>query len=137
MALFDLNRDPSPRELRWFAGLWLPAFCVLMGASAWRKLHDPLVAICLWSLAGLIAGVGLYVPRAIRPIYTGLIRITYPLGWALSHVLLFILYFLVITPVGALVRIFHDPMARRFDRTAKSYWMPRETRSKKTYLQQL
>ena len=84
-----------------------------------------------------MGGVGLYAPRLIRPIYTGLIWITFPLGWALSYVLLFLLYFLVITPVGALVRIFRDPMERRFDPSGKSYWMPRETRSKESYLRQL
>ena len=137
MALFDLNRDPSTKELRWFAGLWFPAFCVLMGASAWRKWHEPIVAICLWAVAGVMAGVGLSAPRVIRPIYSGLMWVTFPLGWALSNILLFLLYFLVITPLGALVRLFHDPMGRSFDRARKSYWAPRETQSKENYLRQL
>src|SRR5580700_2306360 len=77
-------------------------FCALMGVSAWRRWHEPLLAICPWSLGGLMGGVGVRAPRLIRPIYTGLIWITFRLGWALSHVLLFLLYFLVIAPVGAL-----------------------------------
>ena len=137
MALFELNRNPSNRELRWFAGLWFPAFCGLIGLSVWRKLHDPLASISVWSIAAVLAIAGLCAPRVIRPLYTGLTRLTYPFGWVLSHVLLFAMYFLVITPLGALSRRFHDPMARRFDPSAKSYWQPREAANKASYLRQL
>jgi hypothetical protein len=137
VALFELNRSPSTRELRWFAGLWFPAMCALAGASVWRRFHAPQAAISIWTIAALLAIAGLCAPRVIRPIYTGLIRITFPVGWVLSHVLLFSVYFVVITPLGVLVRRFHDPMARQFDRPAKSYWMPCETRSKESYIRQL
>lgn len=137
MALFELNTDPSKRELRWFAGVWFPAFATLVGAFAWRKLHEPEAATWIWALAGLLAVAGLCEPRVIRPIYKGLMWLTFPMGWVFSHVILFLIYFLVITPLGALVRIFHDPMGRSFDRPAKSYWMPRETRSKESYIRQL
>jgi len=137
VALFELNRNPSNRELRWFAGLWFPLFCGLIGLSVWRKLHDPVASISIWSIAAVMAIAGLCAPRLIQPVYTGLTRLTYPLGWVLSHVLLLAMYFLVITPLGSLVRRFHDPMERGFDRSAKSYWKPREVASKESYLRQL
>ena len=31
MALIEINRDPTTREIRQFALLWLPAFCFLLG----------------------------------------------------------------------------------------------------------
>ncbi|MDG4767445.1 hypothetical protein O7632_25630 [Solwaraspora sp. WMMD406] len=38
--------------------------------------------------------------------------------------LLFLFYFLVMTPVGWLARIGPDPMRRRWRRQADSYWTP-------------
>ena len=40
----------------------------------------------------------------------------------MRKVLLFLLYFAVITPYGLALRAFRDPMCRRFDRRRPSYW---------------
>jgi hypothetical protein len=51
----------------------------------------------------------------------------YPIGWVVSHVLLGLIYFGLLTPVGWLMKLFgYDPMERRFDRAAASYWVERE-----------
>ncbi|WP_204840879.1 hypothetical protein [Saccharothrix algeriensis] len=34
------------------------------------------------------------------------------------------LYFLVVTPIGLVARLVRDPMARRWDENAQSYWIP-------------
>jgi len=66
-------------------------------------------------------------PALRRPIYLGWMYASYPIGWAVSHVLLAIIYFVVLTPVGLVVRVCgHDPMQRRFDRQAASYWIERQ-----------
>ena len=50
------------------------------------------------------------------------------IGWILSSVVLAVLYYLVLTPIGVLLRLTgYDPMKRRFDRTAKTYWLPRNS----------
>lgn len=35
---------------------------------------------------------------------------------------LFCLYWLLVTPVGALLRVVHDPLHVRWDRNAETYW---------------
>jgi hypothetical protein len=46
-----------------------------------------------------------------------------PIGWVISHLILLATYYLVFTPVGLLMRLVgYDPLNRRFDRAAKSYW---------------
>jgi len=137
VALIELNRNPERSELRWFAGLWFPAFCLLAGLSLWRKFHHPEAAIVLWTMAAALGIAGVLAPRIIRPVYTTLIWITFPLGWVLSEALLFAMFFLVITPFGFVVRLFHDPMSRSFDRSATSYWLPREARNRESYTRQV
>ncbi len=50
-----------------------------------------------------------------------------PIGLVISYVILAATYYLVLTPIGLVLRLFgYDPMHRRFDREAKTYWVPRE-----------
>lgn len=37
--------------------------------------------------------------------------------------MLFLVYFLVVTPVGMASRLFHDPLTRRRRRRANTYWV--------------
>jgi len=136
MALFQLNLKPSTKELRWFAGLWLPLFGAMLAWMLFRKFDDPLAALAIAGAVAAVASAGLASPRIIRPVYLGMMRITFPLGWVISHVILFVAYFLVITPVGLVVRWFHDPMQRLFDRAAPSYWIPRQQPERSRYFRQ-
>ena len=57
--------------------------------------------------------------------YVGWMDASWPMGWVFSHVLLGVTYYLVITPIGLILRLLgKDPMRRRFDREAKTYWIP-------------
>jgi hypothetical protein len=62
----------------------------------------------------------------------------FPIGWLVSHALLAIIYYLVITPIGLVMRgLGKDPIQKRFDPTRKSYWVKREaTRDRSRYFRQ-
>ena len=108
----------------------------MVGTFVQRIFDSPWAARFIWVVAALVSVAGLYSPAVIRPVYIWLSRLTFPLGWLLSHVLLGLLYFGVITPIGFLVRRVHDPMSRSFDLAATSYWKPRDVRSKESYVRQ-
>jgi Saxitoxin biosynthesis operon protein SxtJ len=133
--LIDLSSNPRSRELRWFAGLWFPALCLVVGLAAHRNGLEGL-AYVTW-VAGVALGLaGLLRPSTIRPVYTGLILITFPIGLVISNLLLLAMFFLVVTPIGWLVRRFHDPMDRAFDRQAISYWTTRDVSAPDRYFNQ-
>ena len=133
--LIDLRSNPGSRELRWFAGLWFPALCVVLGMAAQRNGLEG-VAYVMWVAAAALGVAGLIRPSTIRPVYTGLILVTFPIGWVVSYLLLLAMFFLVVTPIGWLVRRFHDPMDRAFDRQALSYWMTRDASAPGRYFNQ-
>ena len=137
MPLLQPNPAPSPKDLRWFAALWWPAMCGAIGMMFFRKFHAPITGVGVWAGGGLLAVLGIMAPSVIRPVYIGLIRLTYPIGWCVSHGVLAGIYFLILTPIGALVRLFHDPMERQFERKANSYWVSRETFPIDHYFRQL
>lgn len=37
--------------------------------------------------------------------------------------LLFLLYYLIVTPIGKLVRLVRDPLTRTWDERADTYWI--------------
>jgi hypothetical protein len=133
--LINLQNKATDTQLRWFAGLWFPAMCLMIG---WMGLSRGAGRwpYALWAFGIGLGAAGLAVPRIIAPVYRGLIIATFPIGWAVSHIILRVMYYLVITPVGWLVRRFFDPMERRFRSDASSYWEPREQSAPSRYFRQ-
>jgi len=136
MSLLQLNLNASKNDLRRFAAIWFPAFWAVIGWLVWRR-HAPIAAYSIWGVAACLAIAGAAVPKLIRPIYVLMMRATFPVGWLMSHVVLAIAYFVVITPIGCLMRLFHDPMRRRLDRSAKTYWLSWESSDRDRYFRQM
>jgi Saxitoxin biosynthesis operon protein SxtJ len=124
MALLEIKWKPSPRELKQFAAIWIGFFALIGISCLVRKGLTP--AVVLW----LVAGVGFLEfvrPGFMRPIYVLWMALALPIGWTVSHLLLLAVYYLVLTPIGLIMRLLrHDPLERRFDRLAKSYWTPHD-----------
>ena len=84
-----------------------------------------------WIVAGVLAGWGLAAPASLRPVYRGWMRFGLLLNRITTPIILGILFFFIITPIGALMRMFRrDAMARSFDEEAKSYRVPSTKRPK-------
>ncbi len=120
------NLDPSERELRWFGLLALLFFAVVAALVELRSARMAASAIILG--AGVtLALVYYFVPPLRLPIYRGWMLAVWPIGWLVTHLLLAIAFYLVVTPVGLLLKLLgRDPLERRFDPEATSYWRKRE-----------
>jgi len=109
--MITIQWNPKRKQLRQFAGIWFPAFCALVGWSIARKTghwHEVEVG---WAIAGILSIAGLVYPSLIRPIFVGLILLTYPIGWVVSYVLLGVIFYGVVTPIGMILRLTgHDPL---------------------------
>jgi hypothetical protein len=127
MSLVEMNWNPGRTELRRFSAIWLPAFLVVSGALLFRSSRLLVIPSILGSAALVSVALGLWAPIRMKPVYVGLNVVALPFGWLASHAILVFVYFLVITPVGLARRILgRDSLSRSFDRTAKSYWLPRK-----------
>ena len=112
----------TDRTLRQFAALWLLA---LGGLAAWHGLvRDNLVpALVLGPLGIAVGTLGLAKPRAIGPLFTGLMILTYPIGWLVSRVLLVVLFYGMFVPLALLFRLIgRDALVRRRRPDGPSYW---------------
>src|SRR4051794_35497420 len=113
MRWSDVPLNPPERTLRQFAGLWTAVFAVLACRQGWLSAPGPAALVLV--LLGLGGGaLGLLWPRAVRPIFVGAVVVTFPIGWAVSHLVLAVLFYAVFTPLGLLFRLLgRDVLCRR------------------------
>ncbi len=84
-----------------------------------------------WVVAALLATWGLAAPASLRPVYRGWMRFGLLLNRIVTPVILGILFFVIITPTSAIMRLFRrDTMARSFDVKAETYRVPSAKRPK-------
>lgn len=127
MAVIEINKDPSKRELAWF-GLMFLVFFGLIGGLLWWRLQAQHVAFTVWGVAAAITAVYYAVPGIRRSIYLGWLYAAFPIGWVISHLVMGIIYFLVITPMAVIFSLIgRDALQRRIDKGAKSYWVEHRT----------
>ena len=82
----------------------------------------------LWVFVAIVlALVGLLLPAAARAFHDAWMRLASALGYVNSRVLLTLMYYLVLTPYGFIMRLAgRDPLRRRGKR-GESYWIGRKT----------
>ncbi len=123
MAIIEPNLDPSPTELRRFAAIWWPAFFAGVGGVVLYTGGSLGAAADIWIAAACVSAAGLAYPPFMRVVFIGLVRITMPIGIVVSWLLLAVIYFGVITPIGLLSRALRaDPLQRDRDEAAATYW---------------
>ena len=122
MSLIRINSRPSARQLLVFALAWL-VFVGLLGLLQWHKARPVAAAIC-WILALGVPTAGVVWREGLRRLYVGLSYATYPIGFVVSSVVLLVIYYAVLTPIGLILRVCgHDPLQRHTG--ADSYWLKR------------
>lgn len=128
MAVLEINRNPSQRELRWF-GVIVLIFCGAVGLILRLRFDLETAAWIAWAVGALVAAVFYAVPPVRRALYVGWMYLFYPVGFVLSLVVLGVIYYLVLTPIGLVLRLLgRDSMGRRPAPDAQTYWIRREAK---------
>jgi hypothetical protein len=125
MSLVEINKNPSPRELRWF-GLIMLAFGGFVSAILYARFRWPVGSWIPLAAGSVLAAVYYVVPAARRPMYLGWMYAFLPLGMLTSFLLLAVIYFMIFTPIGLVMRLVgRERVPKGFDRQAASYWVKR------------
>ena len=85
-----------------------------------------------------VGPLGLVVPRAVRPIFVAWMVLAFPIGWAISNVVLVALFYGLFTPIGALFRLIgRDPLRLRPQPAGATYWVEKpQAEDARRYFQQ-
>lgn len=125
------------KQLRTF-GLVLALFLGGIGVVHYLKGHIP-HNYWFWTTGGLVLVVSQAIPKLIKPLYHIALFLGHILGWINTRLILGLIYYLIFTPIGLVMRILgKDPLHRKFDKQATSYWniSPRTAIPKEQYLRQ-
>ncbi len=123
----------SEKELKKFGLLVGSVFVVLSGIGMYRG----------WSIVGtgtlLLAGIvllscGMFLPESLKQAYRVWMAAAFAIGWLVSRLILLILFYFVLTPVGFLARIFEKEfLDTDFRKKKESYWIPKPANKKINY----
>lgn len=101
---------------------------VLLALSAWSAYRGRETAVWVFAaLSAALIGCGLFVPAAARAFDGAWMRLAHALGWINSRILLALLFYLVMTPIGLVQRLVGRDTLRRRGSTSTSYWVPRSS----------
>jgi hypothetical protein len=127
MKWSDIPFNPSRKVLRQFAALWLVCFMAL-GASQYFAKGRPQLGLALAAAAVIIGLPGLIWPPLLRWLFVACTVLTFPIGWLISLLVLWALYFLVLTPVAVFFRLRgRDLLGRKPAPERDSFWEPKQT----------
>ena len=120
--LFEEIKDikSGKKQLREF-GLTMGIILVILGAIAlWRGKP---IYLHLLIAAGIFIGFGLGFPKPLKPIHKIWMSFSIIIGFFVSRLILSVLFYAVLTPIGLIMRIFgKDILDQRIDKNKHSYW---------------
>jgi hypothetical protein len=125
--MFDTIPTLDRKGLRDFGLITGGLFAAIFGLLLpWKFAWDwPLWP---WLLFAVLGGMALFAPLRLEPVYRLWMRFGMAIGAVMSRIILGLVFFCVVTPVGLLMRATgKDPMRRRFDPDAASYREPSGT----------
>ncbi len=135
--MIEINKKPSQKELVIF-GLLLVAFVGIVGSVLFYRWENPGWGRTVWLGGTVLALLYWGFPVLRRPVYLTWMYLAFPIGWTVSHLLLGLIYYGLLTPIGVLLGLAkYDAMKRRWEPEASSYWLEQRPRQDtKSYFRQ-
>lgn len=122
------NLDLSRKSLRSFG---YGVGTVLIGIALvvlWRRGWTlGAIVYGLGGIGAVLVLMGLLAPAMLRPVYRVWMALALVLGYVMTRVVLTLVFFLLVTPIGLVLRALgKDPLQRDVDTSASSYWIAKE-----------
>lgn len=117
------SRHPLPSE-RKFGFLFVAVFCSLAAYAHYKGWHVSGVAALLLG-AGILLLIALFKPAMLSPLNKAWFWLGLAMGKIVSPVVLGIIFYLLITPVALLGRLFGRDELRLARSPKDSYWIDR------------
>jgi len=122
MQWSDIPFSPPRKTLRQFAGLWI-AFFGGFALWEWLMRGHPTAAAIFAVLAVTVGPIGLVRPEWLRPIYVSWMVLAFPIGWTVSQVILAVMFYGLLTPIGLVFRLVgRDALHRTRRPGMETYW---------------
>lgn len=123
----------SGKQLKKFGLLVGSVFVVLSGIGIYRGWSS--VGTVTLLLVGIVLlSCGMFLPGSLKQAYKVWMAAAFAIGWPVSRIILFILFYFLLTPIGFLARIFgKEFLDTDFRKKKESYWIPKSANKKINY----
>ncbi len=115
-----MSSSPTERrQLVTFGVTMAIAFAIVAAIRTWRRGLDA-ITIVVFVVAALFLLIAVVAPTLLAQVYRVWMRFAEILGWINTRILLILIFYLVVTPLGLVMKLIRRPpldMARR-----DSYW---------------
>ena len=119
------NEKSDFRKFGITIGLFL---IVIAGFLFWRGKESFEIILISGSVLFVL---GLVIPIVLKPVYWLWMILAVILGWIMTRVILSLLFYIVITPIGMFSRLFGSKfLDLKWDKSKDSYWNSRTTKQR-------
>ena len=102
-------------------------FIVFLALALWPLTKKNEINLYLISIALIFLVLGLLNSKILSPLNKAWIKLGEILGRIIAPIVMAIVYFLILTPISLLVRLFgKDLIGMKFSSDIKSYWVKRK-----------
>jgi len=116
--------DLDKKSLRKFGITMAIALLIITFIIFIRHKYSPMPTFIISAMFFISAFT---IPTLLRPIHVIWMRLAFILGWINTRLILSILFYLVFTPIGLVMRLFRvDLLDRKIDKNKESYWRKKE-----------
>jgi len=113
------NIKKDKKELRSFG---ITIGIILLIISAILFYYDKSSHQIIAYIGGGFIGLGIIIPILLKPIYILWMTFAIVLGWVMTRVILSLVFYLIMTPIGLLTRLLGEDFLALKKSNSESYW---------------
>ena len=114
------NIKSEKRDLRKF-GITIGVILLIIAGFLFWKEKESFQILLTFGVTLCILGIA--IPFILKPIYWVWMIFATILGWIMTRVILSLLFYAIITPIGLILRVFGKQFLElRWDKSKESYW---------------
>ncbi len=122
MGLVNINWKPSDKELKSFGRSLVIGFG-LIGLVIFFFFGHVNTSVALWTIGVLAVFFSYFLPKLAMVIYYPWMGVAMIMGTLISTLIVGFIYYGLLTPVGLFFKLTgRDPLSRKFDKEASTYW---------------
>ena len=120
------NIKSEKTDLRKFGIAVGAILLIIAGFLFWKEK----VSFQIFLAIGIILfALGITIPALLKPVYLVWMLLATILGWLMTRVILSLLFYVIVTPIGLISRLFRKQFLElRWDRSKDTYWNYRATK---------
>jgi len=123
------NIKSNKKALKSFGNTIGIIFLLVAGFLFFKEKESFIIFIYI---AGVFIGSGIIIPIILKPIYLVWMVFAVILGWIMTRIILSLLFYVIITPIGLLLRFFgKDLLGLKIQVAQRSYWNKRDSKIEK------